>query len=73
VNVIVPTIVTDSAREFLADRPGVEAKLLAGIPLGRMGDVDHDIGPVAVFLASSDAGFMTGQTVHVDGGQILRP
>jgi len=73
VNVIVPTIVTDSAREFMAERPGSEAKLLSGIPLRRMGDVDRDIGPVAVFLASRDADFMTGQTIHVDGGQILRP
>jgi 2-hydroxycyclohexanecarboxyl-CoA dehydrogenase len=73
VNVIVPTMVTDAAREFLAERPGVEDKLLAGIPLRRMGDVDRDIGPVAVFLASADSDFMTGQTIHVDGGQILRP
>jgi NAD(P)-dependent dehydrogenase (short-subunit alcohol dehydrogenase family) len=73
VNVIVPTIVTDSARAFLTDRPGIEDKLLAGIPMRRMGDVDRDIGPVAVFLASSDSNFVTGQTLHVDGGQILRP
>ena len=73
VNVIVPTIVTDSARDFLGQRPGLEDKLVAQIPLRRMGDVDRDIGPVAVFLASSDSDFMTGQTVHVDGGQILRP
>ena len=38
-----------------------------------MGDVDHDIGPVAVFLACSDSDFITGQAIHVDGGQILRP
>ncbi len=71
VNVLVPTIVTDSARDFLEARPGIEEKLIAGIPLRRMGDVDRDIGPVAVFLASSDSDFMTGQTIHVDGGQIL--
>jgi 2-hydroxycyclohexanecarboxyl-CoA dehydrogenase len=73
VNVIIPTIITDSARDFLGNRPGVEEKLLAGIPLRRMGDVDKDIGPVAVFLASSDSDFITGQALHVDGGQILRP
>jgi NAD(P)-dependent dehydrogenase (short-subunit alcohol dehydrogenase family) len=73
VNAIVPTMVTDAAHAFLADRPGVEEKLVAGIPLRRMGDVDRDIGPVAVFLASADSDFITGQTVHVDGGQILRP
>jgi NAD(P)-dependent dehydrogenase (short-subunit alcohol dehydrogenase family) len=73
VNVIIPTMVTEGAREFLTARPGVEEKLLAGIPLRRMGDVDRDIGPVAVFLASSDSDFITGQALHVDGGQILRP
>jgi NAD(P)-dependent dehydrogenase (short-subunit alcohol dehydrogenase family) len=73
VNVIIPTITTDSARDFLSNRPGIEEKLTAQIPLRRMGDVDRDIGPVAVFLASSDSDFITGQALHVDGGQILRP
>jgi 2-hydroxycyclohexanecarboxyl-CoA dehydrogenase len=73
VNVIVPTIVTDAARDFMERRPGIEEQLVAQIPLRRMGDVDKDIGPVAVFLASSDSDFVTGQTIHVDGGQILRP
>jgi 2-hydroxycyclohexanecarboxyl-CoA dehydrogenase len=73
VNVIVPTMMTDAAREFLDGRPGIEEKLVSQIPLRRMGDVDRDIGPVAVFLASRDSDFITGQTVHVDGGQILRP
>jgi NAD(P)-dependent dehydrogenase (short-subunit alcohol dehydrogenase family) len=73
VNVLVPTMVTDSARDFLSARPGIEERLTAQIPLGRMGDVERDIGPVAVFLASADAGYITGQTIHVDGGQILRP
>jgi NAD(P)-dependent dehydrogenase (short-subunit alcohol dehydrogenase family) len=73
VNVIIPTMVTDSARDFLAARPGVEGKLVAQIPLRRLGDVERDIAPVAVFLASSDSDFVTGQTIHVDGGQILRP
>ena len=73
VNVIIPTIATDAAQAFFDSRPGVEAKVTALIPLRRMGDVDRDIGPVAVFLACADSDFVTGQTVHVDGGQILRP
>jgi NAD(P)-dependent dehydrogenase (short-subunit alcohol dehydrogenase family) len=73
VNVIIPTIVTDAARSFFEARPGIEDKLVAQIPLRRFGDVDRDIGPVAVFLASSDSDFVTGQAIHVDGGQILRP
>jgi 2-hydroxycyclohexanecarboxyl-CoA dehydrogenase len=73
VNVIVPTMVTESARDFMASRPGVEEKLIAQIPMRRMGDVEKDIGPVIAFLASEGAGFVTGQTVSVDGGQTLRP
>jgi len=36
-------------------------------PLGRMGNPD-DIGPVAVFLASEDARWITGEVVHASGG-----
>ncbi|MDO8365016.1 MAG: SDR family oxidoreductase [Actinomycetota bacterium] len=71
VNVLVPTIVTDSANAFFEDRPGIKEKLIGTIPLRRWGDVDRDIGPVAVFLACADSDFVTGQTLHVDGGQIL--
>ena len=73
VNVIIPTIVTDAARSFFETRPGIEAKLVTQIPLRRFVDVDRNIGPVAVFLASSDSDFVTGQPIHVDGGQIQRP
>ena len=73
VNVIIPTMETDSAEAFFEARPGIREKLAQQIPLRRFGDVDRDIGPVAVFLASSDSDFITGQAIHVDGGQILRP
>ena len=38
-------------------------------PLGRIGQPD-DIGPVAVFLASDDSGWVTGQTILVSGGML---
>jgi NAD(P)-dependent dehydrogenase (short-subunit alcohol dehydrogenase family) len=37
--------------------------------LRRMGDPEIDVGPVAVFLASSDARYVTGTTVLADGGR----
>jgi 3-oxoacyl-[acyl-carrier protein] reductase len=40
-------------------------------PLGRIGDPEDDIAPVAVFLASDDSRFVTGQTINVDGGNTL--
>jgi NAD(P)-dependent dehydrogenase (short-subunit alcohol dehydrogenase family) len=43
-------------------------KEMEKIPLKRVGDPEKDIGPVAVFLASPDSDFVTGQTLMVDGG-----
>lgn len=45
-------------------------ELVGSFPLGRVGQPD-DIAKVAAFLAGSDAGYMTGQVLFVDGGQSL--
>ena len=37
-------------------------------PMGRMGDPEDDIGSVALFLASDDSRYLTGNTLFVDGG-----
>ena len=37
-------------------------------PMGRMGDPELDIGGIAVFLASEDARYLTGNTLFADGG-----
>jgi 3-oxoacyl-[acyl-carrier protein] reductase len=44
--------------------------MAASIPLGRLGSTE-DIGNAALFLASAEAGYITGQTLVVDGGQVL--
>ena len=41
---------------------------MATHPLGRIGDCEEDIGRTVAFLASSDADYITGQTINVDGG-----
>jgi 3-oxoacyl-[acyl-carrier protein] reductase len=46
------------------------SRTLAGIPMGRMGTVE-EIAEVALFLASPHARWVTGQTLAVDGGQLL--
>ena len=46
------------------------AGMAASIPLGRIGDV-ADIGNAALFLATDEAGYITGQSIVVDGGQVL--
>src|SRR5246127_4987054 len=44
--------------------------MTAAIPLRRLGSVE-DIGPAALFLATDEAAYITGQTIVVDGGQVL--
>lgn len=69
VNAVGPgTIVTEMTRNaVLTDRKNIEA-ILSRTPLGRFGEVD-DVASVVAFLASDDAGYMTGETVFVDGGR----
>ena len=45
-------------------------KALERVPLGRMGQ-PHEIGYVAAFLASGKASFITGQTIHINGGEAM--
>jgi NAD(P)-dependent dehydrogenase (short-subunit alcohol dehydrogenase family) len=46
----------------------MESAVAGNNPMGRVGDPETDIGPVAVFLASEDARYLTGNTLFVDGG-----
>jgi 3-oxoacyl-[acyl-carrier protein] reductase len=46
------------------------ARMTSAIPLRRLGSVD-DVAYAVLFLASEEAGFITGQTIVVDGGQVL--
>jgi 3-oxoacyl-[acyl-carrier protein] reductase len=50
--------------------PDYVNKMAAAIPLHRLGSV-QEIGYAVAFLASEEAGFITGQTIIVDGGQTL--
>ncbi|MFN3424132.1 MAG: SDR family NAD(P)-dependent oxidoreductase [Novosphingobium meiothermophilum] len=68
VNVICPAAVSAAYRRFAEMAPQVAAATAAANPMGRMGDPETDIGPVAVFLASDDARYLTGNTLFVDGG-----
>ena len=68
VNVICPAAATPAAVAFNQANPELAARILELIPLGRLGDPEQDIAPVALFLASDDGRFVTGNTLHVDGG-----
>ncbi|NKR53909.1 SDR family NAD(P)-dependent oxidoreductase [Prescottella equi] len=70
VNLISPLALTEGVEAYIAANPGIEEALLSRTPLHRFGDPESDIGRVAVFLASADASYITGQTLMVDGGSI---
>jgi NAD(P)-dependent dehydrogenase (short-subunit alcohol dehydrogenase family) len=67
-NVICPAAHTLQYETFRRASPENAAKLLAQNPMGRMGDPEADIAPAALFLASEEARYVTGNTLHVDGG-----
>lgn len=68
INAVAPAVV--KTRFATALYEGREAEVSAAYPLKRLGEPD-DIGSVVTFLLSADAGWMTGQTLVVDGGVLL--
>jgi len=70
VNLISPIALTPGVEQWRENAPELYEAMLNKIPLRRLGDPEQDIGRVAVFLASSDADYITGQTFMVDGGSI---
>jgi NAD(P)-dependent dehydrogenase (short-subunit alcohol dehydrogenase family) len=69
VHTIVPLAGSPTLDAWAADRPEEAARFFSSIPLGRVGDAEHDIGRVVVFLSGSDSAYMTGNSILVDGGQ----
>lgn len=71
VNVVVPTALSEAAREFSLAEPERFAGYLTQIPLGRMGDPESDIGRAVASLATDDLGYLTGATLMLNGGRVL--
>ena len=68
VNCIAPGFIeTDMTAELPED---IKNQMLARIPLGRLGSV-AEIAATAAFLASSSAAYITGETIHVNGGMYM--
>jgi 3-oxoacyl-[acyl-carrier protein] reductase len=68
VNVVAPGFIeTDMTRKLSEEQ---RAALMGPIALGRLGSVD-DVAAAVVFLASSGAGYVTGETLHVNGGMYM--
>ncbi|MGN7398805.1 3-oxoacyl-[acyl-carrier-protein] reductase [Cytobacillus praedii] len=68
VNAIAPGFITTDMTDKLTE--DVKDQMLKQIPLARFGE-PSDIANVVVFLASEDSRYMTGQTLHVDGGMVM--
>ena len=71
VNCIAPVAETPALQSAFANNPELKSRLESRTPLGRVGDPERDIGAVAAFLASDDGGYVTGQTIVVDGGHFM--
>ena len=67
-NVICPGAQSEAYRRVKEANPQMAASMAEANPMGRIGDPLDDIGPVAVFLASDDSRYVTGNTLFVDGG-----
>lgn len=68
VNAVAPGFIESDMTEVLPEE--VKASSLAGIPLGKFGK-SQDVADAVAFLASEQAGYITGQVLHVDGGMVM--
>lgn len=68
VNAVAPGFIETDMTEKLTDE--IQNEMKKQIPLARFGQPE-DIAKVVVFLSSDDASYMTGQTIHVDGGMVM--
>lgn len=68
VNAVAPGFITTDMTDKLTDE--VKSAMLGQIPLSQFGE-PSDIANVVAFLASEDGRYMTGQTLHVDGGMFM--
>ena len=68
VNCVAPGFIATAMTDALSEEQ--KAKLLGGIPAGRMGSAE-EIAASVVYLASDEAAYVTGQTLHINGGMAM--
>lgn len=71
VNAIAPGgFLTDPNRRWFAEKPELRATFEGMVPMGRLGE-PHEIGPLALYLASDASTYVTGAALVIDGGYTL--
>lgn len=68
VNAVAPGFITTAMTDKLTDDQ--KAAIMGQIPARRMGDAD-DIAAAVLYLASAEAGYVTGTTLHINGGMAM--
>ena len=68
VNCIAPGFIATAMTDVLSD--DVKGKILSNVPAGRLGD-SRDIAGGVVYLSSEEAAYVTGQTLHINGGMAM--
>ena len=68
VNCVAPGFITTAMTDKLTDDQ--KTKLLAGVPMARMGEAE-EVAAAVLYLASVEAGYVTGATLHVNGGMAM--
>ncbi|GAB3628282.1 short-chain dehydrogenase [Pandoraea terrae] len=69
VNAVAPHALSPGLKWWTEKHPEEAAEFVKTIPLGRVGECEEDIGRAVAFLVSADAGYLTGATIPLDGGQ----
>jgi 3-oxoacyl-[acyl-carrier protein] reductase len=67
-NAVAPGFITTAMTDALPE--GVREEMKKAIPLGRFGTIE-DVAGAVLFLASPEAGYITGQVLHVNGGMYM--
>lgn len=68
VNAVAPGFITTEMTDALSE--DVKEQMLATIPLAKLGNAEH-VAKTVLLLLSEDADYITGQTIHVDGGMVM--